>query len=130
VCAGVAVREKEPVVTRHYIEGAGFSLERLTENVPQDGRFYLLQDGKVAAAFDEEAEARRAYLERCFSYWTEMLGSGDVCARLRAARGILRRDRQHRVALQTLAAYGDPRERSFAADTLRRLDRPQPPAAA
>jgi len=115
-------------VSRQYIEGSGLSLERLTEGVPEDGRYYLLQDSKVVGVFDSQEEAQAAYHQLCLSYWNKMLVSEDPHARVKAARGLLRRNRTHRVALETLAAHGDPKERSYAAESLKRLDR-QPPAA-
>lgn len=110
-------------MSRQYIEGAGFSLERLTDNVPQDGRYYLLQNAEIAGTFEREEDARRAYHDLCLSYWATLLASGDVRARVQAARGLLQRDRLNRTALETLAASGEPGERKYAAESLRRLTR-------
>ncbi|MBI3944505.1 MAG: hypothetical protein HY321_01155 [Armatimonadetes bacterium] len=110
-------------MSRQYITGSGFSLERLTEHVPQDGRFYLIQDGEVASVFDSQQEAQQAYHELCVAYWSRMLRSMDMDARIRAARGLLRRDRKHRAALETLATHGDPKERAYAAESLKRIAR-------
>jgi len=112
-------------VSKQYIEGADFSLERFTESVPQDGRYYLLQGTRIAAVFDSPEEAHSYYHGLCLTYWTRMLGSDDIALRLQAARGLLRRDRGHRIALETLVAHGDTKERSYAAESLRRLDRQQ-----
>lgn len=110
-------------MSRQYIEGSGFSLERLTERVPGDGRYYLLQDSQIAAVFDTHEEAQAAYHQLCQAYWGRMLRSEDIRLRLQAARGLLRRDRTHRPALEILAAHGDTRERSYAVESLRRLER-------
>jgi len=112
-------------VSKQYIEGADFSLERFTDSVPQDGRYYILKDSQIAAVFDSQEEAQAYYKRLCLSYWTRMLGSDDLTLRLQAARGLLRRDRTHRPALETLATYGDSRESSYAAESLRRLERQQ-----
>ena len=117
-------------MSRQYIRGAGFSLERLTENVPQDGRYYLLQGNAILEVFDTQEDAHAAYVGLCYAYWNRMLGSDDLQMRLQAARGLLRRDRTHRSALEILAVHGDPKERGYAAESLRRLDRQAPMASA
>lgn len=111
-------------MSRQYIDGADFSLERFTEAVPQDGRFYLIQDGAILEIFDSQEEAQVAYHHLCLAYWNRMLMSTDVRLRVKAARGLLRRDRKHRTALEILATHGDTKERNYAAESLKRLDRP------
>lgn len=110
-------------MSKQYIQGAEFSLERFTDRVPHDGRYYLLQGSEIAAVFDTAEEAQAHYRQLCFSYWTQMLGSEDPSLRLQAARGLLVRDRSHRPALETLAAYGDAKERAYATESLKRLER-------
>ena len=39
------------------------SVERATENVPNDGRFYLLRRGKIIADFPSEKSALKKYRE-------------------------------------------------------------------
>ena len=110
-------------MSKQYIDGAGFSLERFTEGVPQDGRYYLVRDSLVVEVYETQEEAQLAYHGLCLSYWSEMLLSQDMRARLQAARGLLRRDREHRIALETLATYGDTKEKNYAAESLKRLAR-------
>ncbi len=110
-------------MSRQYIRGAEFSLERFTENVPEDGRYYLLRDGAVAEVFETNEEAQLAYHTLCLSYWSEMLANGDLQMRLQAARGLLCRNRQHRPALEALATFGEGKERMYAAESLKRMER-------
>jgi len=41
---------------RIYAEGSGVSLERNTETVPNDDRYYLVKDGKIIASFSSKKE--------------------------------------------------------------------------
>ncbi|HEX3000106.1 MAG TPA: hypothetical protein VHR86_07710 [Armatimonadota bacterium] len=112
-------------MSRQYIEGAGFSLERSTENVPEDGRYYLLRDGVIAAVFDNQDEAQLEYHQLCLSYWNQMLGSSDLDTRVKAARALLRRDRKNMSALSILASYGDTKEKNYASESIKRMERQQ-----
>lgn len=44
-------------------EWAGVSLERATDNVPHDGRFHILVDGKIVKSVKSQPAAMKAYKE-------------------------------------------------------------------
>lgn len=48
---------------RHYIPELGLSIEKNTTSVPQDGKYYLLRDGKVVKAFRTLRKAEVAFRE-------------------------------------------------------------------
>lgn len=50
---------------------AGISLERATENVPDDGRFHLLVNGKIIGSFRSEKQAQGCYQELRHAYVSE-----------------------------------------------------------
>jgi len=56
---------------RQSFPAAGVSLERGTENVPDDGRFHLVVDGKVAESFRSEKQAQQRYQELRQAYLSE-----------------------------------------------------------
>ena len=48
---------------KHYIPDIGLSIEKNTENVPQDGNYYLLRDGQIMRAFRTLKKAELAFRE-------------------------------------------------------------------
>lgn len=42
---------------RRFVPGTGLSIERHTENVPHNHRFYLLKDGEIIHSFASERKA-------------------------------------------------------------------------
>ena len=46
------------------LQGAGFTLEANTESVPNDGRYYVLREGKELLATEDFQEGVRAVAER------------------------------------------------------------------
>lgn len=96
---------------RRAVEGATFTLEANTENVPQDGRFYLLENGKVIFESDDFQEALSRYNELCRAYWQERLESDIIPVRVAAAWGLLGLDPNDKVAINVIQTDGTPQER-------------------
>lgn len=48
---------------KHYIPDIGLSIEKNTENVPHDGKYYLLRDGQIVGAFRTLKKAELAFRE-------------------------------------------------------------------
>jgi hypothetical protein len=48
---------------KHYIPDLGLSIEKNTENVPQDGKYYLLREGQIVRAFRTLKKAEVAFRE-------------------------------------------------------------------
>lgn len=48
---------------KHYIPDIGLSIEKNTENVPQDGKYYLLRDVQIVSAFRTLKQAEIAFKE-------------------------------------------------------------------
>lgn len=52
-----------PESYKHYIPKAGLSVERHTEAVPNDGKYYLLRDGEIVHAFRSLKQAEQRFRE-------------------------------------------------------------------
>ena len=110
----------KPVLTPHgyfrrWIEGSDFSLEANTPTVPRDDLFYVLVAGKVRLGTNSFAAASAEYEDLCRGYWEERLTHVDLPTRLLAARGLFRRNHEHRGAGELLARHGNERDRSTVA---------------
>jgi hypothetical protein len=109
--------------TRYYrsIEGADFSLEANTENVPRDGRYYVLQDGKITFSSNQLGDARELYEQLCDGYWRTMMASSDRKDRIAAARGVLSHVPDDAAALAELSKSSDTRDQRTAATARQRI---------
>ncbi len=92
-------------------DGANFSLEANTENVPADGRFYVLDSGNVVLASESFAEATARYYELCSGFWETRLTDENPAVRLRAAWGLLGIDATNKQAVQVINDDGSPQEK-------------------
>lgn len=50
-----------PESYKHFVPGAGLSIERYTEAVPKDGKYYLLRDGEITHVFKSLKPAERKF---------------------------------------------------------------------
>ena len=100
------------------LEGATFTLEANTENVPADGRFYILENDEVALATADFQEAITEYNRRCREFWTERLESEVTQTRIAAAWGLLGLDATNKQAQAVIVRDGSPQEK-------KRLDQAQ-----
>jgi hypothetical protein len=109
--------------TRYYrsIEGADFSLEANTENVPRDGRYYVLQEGQITFSSQQLGDARELYEQLCDSYWRTMMASPDRKERIAAARGVLSHVPDDAAALAELSKSSDTRDQRTAATARQRI---------
>lgn len=48
---------------KQYVPGLGISLERGTDEVPNDGRYHVTRNGEVVASFRSQSAALRRYKE-------------------------------------------------------------------
>lgn len=96
---------------RRGLEGASFSLEANTENVPADGRFYLLADGKIILGTDDFEEATREYHALCREHWKKRLDHQDTAVRIAAAWGLLGLDVNDKLAQSVIQQDGTAQER-------------------
>lgn len=87
------------------IDGANFSLEANTPQVPADRAYYVLQAGQIIFRSEAYPEALSRYQELCQAYWESQLE--DETTRLNAARGLYALDAQHPRAVAILKADGD-----------------------
>jgi hypothetical protein len=97
---------------RRWVEGSEISLEANTAAVPNNDRFYVLEAGEVRLDTSDFAAATALYQSLCVAYWELRLTSVDLPARLVAARGLFRHDREHPVAGELLVRHGDDRDRA------------------
>jgi hypothetical protein len=109
--------------TRYYrsIEGADFSLEANTENVPRDGRYYILQDGKITFSSNQLGDARELYEGLCDRYWRAMMQSPEAKERIAGARGVLSHVPDDAAALAELSKSADTRDQRTAATARQRM---------
>jgi len=49
---------------KHYIPDIGLSIEKNTENVPQDGKYHLLHNGQILQTFKTLKQAEAAFKEK------------------------------------------------------------------
>jgi hypothetical protein len=109
--------------SRYYrsIEGADFSLEANTDNVPRDGRYYILQGGEIAFSSDQLVDARELYERLCDRFWRELMQSPDAKERVAGARGVLSHVPDDAAALAELSRSADTRDQRTAATARQRL---------
>lgn len=62
---------------RRSVPETGLSVERHTENVPHDGRFYLLKDGEIIRGFTSESKAVESLRELLDEIGYEALPPGE-----------------------------------------------------
>jgi hypothetical protein len=98
---------------RRWIEGSDFSLEANTPAVPRQDRFYVLVAGEVRLSTCSYAAASAEYEQLCVAYWEALLTHADLPTRLRAARGLLRHNREHVDAGELLTRQGDAHDRAI-----------------
>jgi hypothetical protein len=112
---------------RRGLEGADFSLESSTENVPADGRFYVLRGGEIVTATEEFDEATTAYHLLCREFWMERLQNPAPQVRVAAAWGLLGLEAGDKVAQAVIARDGTAQEkkRLEQAQSRRRAMRPR-----
>ncbi len=96
---------------RRGLEGADFSLEANTENVPADGRYYVLRGGEVALATEDFPEALTEYNRLCREFWEARLGDETVTVRVAAAWGLLSLDATDKEAQAVIQRDGTAQER-------------------
>jgi hypothetical protein len=87
------------------IDGADFSLEANTPQVPADRAYYVLRRGEIIFRSEAYPEALARYQELCLAHWESQLD--DETTRLNAARGLYALDAQHPRAVAILKADGD-----------------------
>ena len=93
------------------LEGADFTLEANTENVPPDGRFYVLRAGETLLETEDFGAAVVEYNRLSREFWTERLESPVLPTRIAAAWGILSLDATDKQAQQIIIEMGSPQER-------------------
>lgn len=93
------------------LAGAGFSLEANTETVPADGRYYVMDNGRVLLATAEFEEATAEYHRLCKDYWLARLEDEAIPNRLAAAWGILGLDPTDKTAQAVIQTHGSAQER-------------------
>lgn len=93
------------------LAGATFSLQAQTEEVPDDGRFYILNEGKVALATEDFQEALTEYNRLCKDFWNGRTDSEDIPTRVQAAWGLLGLDPSDKEAQAIIQRDGTPQER-------------------
>ncbi len=66
-----------PESYKHFVPGAGLSIERYTDAVPKDGKYYLLRNGEISQAFKslKLAEQRFREMLREIEYTPEPVAS-------------------------------------------------------
>lgn len=97
---------------RRWIEGSDISLEANTAAVPNNDHFYVLEAGEIRLDTSDYAAATALYESLCVAYWEQRLTSADLSARLLAARGLFRHNREHPVAGDLLVRHGNERDRA------------------
>lgn len=90
------------------IEGADFSLQANTDDVPEVGHFYLLRNGVVLHKSKTLGSAEAAYKTLCREFWEDGLTSESVPARMASAWGLLSSDPEHVAATQVVQRDGSP----------------------
>jgi hypothetical protein len=109
--------------TRYFrsIEGADFSLEANTENVPKDGRYYIRQSGEITFSSQQLGDARELYETLCHAFWRTLMESPDRKERIAGARGLLSHTPDDPAALSELAKSADVRDQRTAATARQRI---------
>jgi hypothetical protein len=95
---------------RRGLEDADFSLEANTDAVPNDGRYYILQEGEVALATEDFQEALAEYNRLCGDFWRGRLHDPSPQIRVAAAWGLLGLDPTDRLAISIITQHGTPQE--------------------
>ncbi len=103
---------------RRCLDGADFSIQANTEDVPADGRFYVMQAGEVVMASEDFEEATTAYHKLCNDFWRVRLEDDSLPVRIAAAWGILGLDSADKTAIAVITRDGSAQER-------KRLDQAQ-----
>jgi hypothetical protein len=94
------------MVYRRHLEGANFSLEVNTENVPEPGQYFVLSEGAVVLRTSDAGSAETAYQELCHAFWESRLESQDPRVRRMSALGLLGQDPDHQAAGAVIRAEG------------------------
>jgi hypothetical protein len=82
-----------------------------TEDVPSDGRYYVLRGGEVVLATAEFPEALAEYNRLCRDFWLSRLEDPQPKIRIAAAWGLLSLDSSDRNAIAVITRDGSPQER-------------------
>ena len=93
------------------LEGANFTLQANTEEVPADGRFYVTQDGEILLATEDFEEATTEYHRLCKDFWKERLEHSTPKVRVSAAWGLLGLDSTDKTAQAVITTDGTAQER-------------------
>ena len=93
---------------RRSLDGADFSLEANTENVPDEGKFYVMRAGKVVVGSEDFDEATNAYHALCRDFWMERLESESIPIRVSAAWGLLGLDSADKNAIAVITRDSRP----------------------
>lgn len=96
---------------RRALAGADFSLEANTESVPDDGRFYILRDGKIVLETEDFQEANTEYSRLCKDFWLSRLENDDPAIRIQSAWGLLGLDSSDKEAQAVINRDGSPQEK-------------------
>lgn len=100
------------------LQGADFTLEANTEDVPADGRYYVLRGGEVQLATEDFTEAVGEYNRLCRDFWSARLEDPAIPVRVAAAWGLLSLDPSDKTAQGIITEFGTPQEK-------KRLDQAQ-----
>lgn len=93
------------------LQGADFTLEANTENVPADGRYYLTQGGQITLETADFQEAVTEYNRLCRDFWAARLHDPQTPIRVAAAWGLLSLDATDKEAQAVIVEFGTPQER-------------------
>jgi hypothetical protein len=107
--AAVAANVHHPY--RRWIEGSGLSMEANTESTPEQGVYYVFQQGVICFSSDDQDEAAEVFDRLRLCHWEELLASRDPQQRLEAARGLVRLNHSHVQALKILKVNGSEADR-------------------
>jgi hypothetical protein len=113
------------------LQGANFTLEARTESVPDDDKYYVLQDGEILLETAEFAEATARYNELCREFWKVRLADPVPQVRVAAAWGLLGLEPTDKNAITVITEDGTPQERKRLeqAQSRRRALRGRTPSA-
>lgn len=96
---------------RRQLQSGDFSLEANTDDVPEDGHFYVLQAGRVVSCSDDFGSAEGVYLGLCRDHWRSHLASSSPSERMASAWGLLGLEPTDADAVQVIEQDGTPEDR-------------------
>lgn len=91
---------------RRSLRGGDFSLEKSTEDVPDDGLYYLIKKGKVKYTSEDFRETLTEYYKLCEVWWKKQIKSSDPDEQKRGALGLLNLDVNNEIAADVLKECG------------------------